>query len=177
MCVVWIKTDVFQSHYLSHFLLLRLSESFNISNHIGVLPCHPRFYWHTSIWDESLPTSCLLTLAGPSSPSAAATQTAASVPIGPHRPQILRGSEYENKVELWHSCGFAQQRRAAVRSTIYAVGQTTSVCFSRLYECERQRERDLIHLKLAIVFRFRWGWAQKCVCSTDKYRKLPSEKS
>lgn len=67
----------FFTHTHTLQLLLRLSESFNISHHMGVVPCHPLFYWHTSIRDESLPTSCLLTLAGPSSP--AATQTPASV--------------------------------------------------------------------------------------------------
>lgn len=81
----------FQSHSLScsHFLsashepfLLRLSESFNIFHHIGVFPCHPLFYWHTSIWDESLPTSCLLTLAGPLSPAAARTRASVSTDPG-----------------------------------------------------------------------------------------------
>lgn len=90
--LLWIKTDTVHFSLTlclaltfslphTHPLPRRLSESFNISHHMAVLPCHPLFYWHTSIWDELLPTSCLLTLAGPSSP--AATQTPASVSTDP----------------------------------------------------------------------------------------------
>lgn len=93
------------THTTAHTLMLCLilSESFNISHHMGILQCHPLFYWHASIWEELLPTSCLLSLAGPSS---------AGPPEHKHLSSLSsdteRGSGYDTRMKprQRYSCGF-----------------------------------------------------------------------
>ena len=124
------------THTHTLHLLLRLSQSFNISHHMGVVPCHPLVYWHTSIRDESLPTSCLLTLAGPSSPAATQTPASVSTDLGERGDQDMTPAWNSGRAASTDKCicdtvvVFMQQEMGSSRSSSSYRGDGLNNCQS-----------------------------------------------